>query len=81
MGAPELAIEVLSPSITMAEIYGKETLRLENGAREFWVVDPDRRQVKVSRPDGHTVTYRAGQSIPWLFAPEAAVIAVDEFFN
>lgn len=81
MRAPEIVIEVLSPSNTAAEIYDKETLCLENGAREFWVVDPDRRQVKVSRPDGHTVTHRAGQSIPWLFAPEAAVIAVDEIFN
>jgi len=81
MGAPDIAIEVLSPSNTAAEIYDKETLCLENGAREFWVVDPDRRQVKVSRRDGYTVTYRAGQSIPWLFAPESAAIAVDGIFS
>src|ERR1041385_4193576 len=46
-GAPDLVIEVLSPSNTAAEIYDKEKLCLENGAKEFWVVDPDRRQVKV----------------------------------
>jgi Uma2 family endonuclease len=63
-GAPDITIEVLSPSNTAAEIYDKEKLCLENGAQEFWVVDPDRRQVKVSRPDGHTVTWRSGQEIP-----------------
>ena len=63
-GAPDLVIEVLSPSNTAAEIYEKEQLCLENGAREFWVVDPDRRQIRVATRDGHTVTWRSGQEIP-----------------
>ncbi len=63
-GAPDLVIEVLSPSNTAAEIYDKERLCLENGSQEFWVVDPDRRQVKVSTPDGRTATYQRGQDIP-----------------
>ena len=49
-GAPELVIEVLSPSNTAAEIYEKEQICLANGAQEFWVVDPDRRQVKMTTP-------------------------------
>ena len=28
------------------------------------VVDPDRRQVKISTPDGRAVTYQSGQEIP-----------------
>jgi Uma2 family endonuclease len=76
-GAPELVIEVLSPSNTAAEIYDKEKLCLENGAKQFWVVDPDRRQVKVSTPDGHTITYQSGQEIPLpLFSAEVAVDAI-----
>ncbi len=63
-GAPDIAIEILSPSNSAAELYDKEKLCLENGAGEFWVVDPDLRQVKVSTPDGHTRTYRSGQEIP-----------------
>ena len=79
-GAPDLVVEVLSPSNTAAEIYDKEKLCLENGAREFWVVDPDRRQVKVSTPDGRTVTYRSGQEIPMpLFGTAKA--AVDAIFG
>ena len=63
-GAPDLVIEVLSPSNTAAEMNEREKLCLENGCQEFWVVDSDLRQVKVSTPDGITTTYRAGQEIP-----------------
>jgi Uma2 family endonuclease len=62
-GAPELVVEVLSPSNTVAEINDKEKLCLENGCSEFWVVDADLKQVKVSTPDGITTTYKYGQEI------------------
>ena len=63
-GAPELVVEVLSPSNTMDEILEKERLCLENGSLEFWVVDPKLLLVKVSGPDGITLTYVSGQQIP-----------------
>jgi Uma2 family endonuclease len=63
-GAPDLVIEVLSPSNTAAEMAEKEKLCLENGSKEFWVLYPKLRQVKVSTPDGITTTYREGQEIP-----------------
>ena len=63
-GAPEIVIEVLSPSNTAEEINDKERVCLANGCREFWVVDPKLRQVKVATPDGVTRTYQAGQEIP-----------------
>lgn len=76
-GAPDIVVEVLSPSNTVAEIYEKEKLCQENGAKQFWVVDADLRQVKVSTPDGRTLTYRAGQEIPLdLFAGNLAVNAI-----
>ena len=55
-GAPDLVIEVPSPSNSMTEMNEKEQVCLENGAKEFWVVDPKRRLVKVSTPDGNTRT-------------------------
>jgi Uma2 family endonuclease len=79
-GAPDLVVEVLSPSNRAAEIYDKEKLCLENGAQEFWVIDPDRRQVKVSTPDGHTRTFRSGQEIP-LHLFRDAELAVDGIFE
>jgi Uma2 family endonuclease len=78
-GAPDLVIEVLSPSNTVAEINEKEKLCLENGAREFWVVDQDLRQVKVSTPDGITTTYRSGQEIP-LRVLGTRALKVDDIF-
>jgi Uma2 family endonuclease len=63
-GAPELVIEILSPSNRAQEILDKEKTCLEGGCREFWVVDEKRRQVKVTTPDGLTKTYREGQQIP-----------------
>ncbi len=79
-GTPDLVIKVVSPSNTMAEIYDEEKLCLENGAKEFWVVDPDRRQVKISTPDGHTRTWQAGQHIPLPLFGNAEV-AVDAIFD
>lgn len=79
-GAPDLVMEVLSPSNTAAEINEKEQLCLENESREFWVVDAALRQVKISTPDGHAVTYKAGQEIPLrLFG--GGVLRVDEIFG
>jgi len=78
-GAPELVAEVLSASNTAAEILDKEQTCLENGALQFWVLDTNRRQVKVSTHDGRAVTYKSGQHIPLFFAPDAT-IAVDAIF-
>jgi Uma2 family endonuclease len=63
-GAPDLVIEVVSPSNSALEMSEKEQLCLENGAKEFWVVDPKCRHVKVSTPDGITRTWKSGQQIP-----------------
>lgn len=50
--APDLAVEIASPSHAMAELYGKAIDYLEAGTREVWVVDPQTRTVTVFRPDG-----------------------------
>lgn len=79
-GAPELVVEVLSPSNTVEEISEKERLCLENGCREFWVVDPKLRQVKVATPDGVTRTYKDNQEVP-LALLGAAPLPVAAFFD
>jgi hypothetical protein len=43
---------------------------------EFWIIDIDRRQVKVSTPDGHAITYKSGQEIQLLFGGRLAVDAI-----
>ena len=54
-GAPDLVVEVLSPSNTAAEILDRRNVCLENGSREFWLVDVEHRQVEVSPPDGRSL--------------------------
>lgn len=76
MGSPELVVEVLSPSNTAAEMLDKRNTCLENGAREFWIVDTDHRQIEVSTPDGHTRTYKSGQEIPLFFGAQLRVDAI-----
>lgn len=78
-GAPDLVIEVVSPSNTVAELYEREQLCLANGSREFWVVDPDRRQIRVATPDGTTKTYGSGREIPLPLFGEAR-LSVDSVF-
>jgi Uma2 family endonuclease len=76
-GVPDLVVEVLSASNTAAEISGKEQICLANGAREFWVVDSDRRQIKVTTPDGRTVTRREADEIPVPFGSRATLKVAD----
>lgn len=49
--APDLAVEVLSPEDTMAEIEEKITDYFAAGTRLVWVVNPRARTVTVYRPD------------------------------
>ncbi len=51
MGAPDLAVEVLSPSNTVDEINEKMSICLANGCASFWIVDPKRKRVSVTEGD------------------------------
>lgn len=44
-GAPELAVEVVSPSNTAAGMQRRIALLFEHGSKEVWVVYPDQMQV------------------------------------
>lgn len=65
-GSPELVIEILSPTNTQREMQEKAALCLSTGCEEFWVVDPDKQTVSVTRRDGQTNIHSQGDSIPLL---------------
>jgi Uma2 family endonuclease len=48
-GAPDLAVEVLSPTNTAEAIHAKVADYLAAGTRLVWIVDPDRETVTVHR--------------------------------
>ena len=56
--APDLAVEVISPSNPAKELATKVIQYLDAGSQEVWVVDPDNRLVTISSPDGTARTLR-----------------------
>jgi Uma2 family endonuclease len=50
-GAPDLAVEVLSPDDTIKEAEEKVDDYLDGGCRMVWVVNPKRRTVTIYRPN------------------------------
>ncbi len=63
-GAPELAVELISPGNTAAEIDEKISLYLENGALECWIVNPVRKSVTVHSVDQPWRGYSGSDGIP-----------------
>lgn len=51
-GAPDLAVEILSPSNTVKEMKDKALEYFESGSKLVWIVKPYDRSVVVLRPDG-----------------------------
>jgi Uma2 family endonuclease len=62
-GAPDLAVEVVSPSDTAAELTTKVQDYLRNGAQRVWVVYPDSQGVWVHRPDGTARWYSVDMTL------------------
>ncbi len=47
VGAPDLVIEILSPSTAKRDKTAKFELYEKHGSREYWMVDPDNRLIEV----------------------------------
>ena len=52
-GAPDLIVEILSPSTRRHDRLVKLDLYQRAGVREYWIVDPENRSVLVFLPDGN----------------------------
>ena len=50
-GAPDLAVEVISPSDSAQEVYHKARMWISFGVPLVWVVDPETRTIEVHRPN------------------------------
>lgn len=61
--APDLAVEVLSPSDRMADALSKVGMYLDAGVRLVWLVDPALRSVTVFRPDAAPLTLHYGDTL------------------
>jgi Uma2 family endonuclease len=62
--APDVAIEIISPSERAADMRAKLRDYLRTGVRQMWQVYPDTQEVIVHLADGTVNTYEIGQTIP-----------------
>ena len=62
-GAPEIAIEVLSPSNTPEAMREKMRDYFDAGALRVWMVDPKTRTVTIHRADGSETIFRDGDRL------------------
>ncbi len=46
-GAPDLIIEILSPSTSHYDMFEKKEIYEKYGVKEYWIVDPDKQWVEV----------------------------------
>jgi Uma2 family endonuclease len=79
--APDLAVEVLSPSDRMVDAMSKITMYLQAGVRLVWLIDPETRTVTVFRQDtapksiGEGDTLDGGDVLPGFTVPVSEIFA------
>jgi len=75
-GAPDLVIEILSPSNTAIEMERKLKLYQDAGVREYWIVDPENKGLTVYRFKEGAIffyTYNKNAIAPVGIFPELSV--------
>ena len=80
-GAPDLAVEVLSPSNRAGEIMEKVREYLGAGGRQVWVVDPERETITVHCPDRIPRTLGPGDTLDGDEALPGFSVLVEEAFE
>jgi Uma2 family endonuclease len=81
-GAPNLIVEVLSPSNTSEEYVRKFNLYLEAGVREYWVVAPKSKTVQVFVLENGSykgTVYRSSATVPSEVLAGLSVTLTDVF--
>lgn len=85
-GAPDLVVEILSPSTRRTDELIKRSIYERFGALEYWLVDPDRRTVQVFRRAStgfgpvQVFSAEAGESLATPLLP-GLLIQVGEIFE
>ena len=79
-GAPDLAVEILSPDDALAELVSKATEYLTAGARLVWLVDPRSRAVYVHRPGQQPQTLREGEVLDGEDVVPGFALPLSQFF-
>ena len=83
VGAPDMVIEILSPSSAMRDRLLKFKRYLQAGVREYWIVDPDSRVISVHllKNGEYTVNAYGGDDAVTVNTLEGCIINLPEIFN
>lgn len=78
-GAPDLVVEVVSPSSRRIDYSTKNALYSEAGVREYWIVDPEKERTTVYRyeDDAAPIIYPFADNIPVGIFPGLAINVAD----
>jgi Uma2 family endonuclease len=79
--APDLAVEVLSPTDRMAEALGKVAMYLEAGVRLVWLVDPESRTVNVFTRDKAPRMLKEGDTLSGDTVLPGFALPISEIFG
>ena len=63
LGAPDLAVEVVSPGDTYGEVETKVARYLDAGTQLVWIVRPKQKRVEVHRADGTSELLSIGETL------------------
>ena len=81
--APDLCVEVLSPSTARRDRTDKARVYLAFGCREYWLVDVEATSVEVRRPQAGSAvmsaTHRAPDTLPSAAVPGLRLALADAF--
>lgn len=80
-GAPDVAVEVLSPSDASSAVQRKVLEYLEAGVRLVWIVDPEAGTILVHRPDGSARLLRGDDLLGGEDVLEGFSVTLDELFG
>jgi Uma2 family endonuclease len=80
-GAPDLAVEVLSPSDRASDLLDKVQEWLAAGCRAVWVVDPQKKTVSIYQSRGPVRLLRTGDRLEGGEVLPGFSVAVDDIFS
>ena len=81
VGAPDLAVEVLSPSEASLDVHEKVRDYLDAGTKLVWLVAPQARTATVYRPDGSTRLLRDADALDGEYLLPGFSVPLAELFG
>lgn len=75
-GAPDLVVEILSPTTGRTDHGRKRELYQNQGVREYWIVDADEKHVEIWRP-GAMAAEICVTTLTWRPDPDAPPLTID----